>query len=355
MKILKDRILDKLKKKNSFGADIWDLIGNSKFKNDILNDKDVMFLAAKKGIKLSDIKNSKFVENEKFLLKCVGHFGDFDNLEYLFKIKSKFTKNKKFIKKITNTIDKFLTLKKYKSKFFKDKDIVYSLLKYRADAIIFADQQYINDKKLVMKAMNLLKKQRSRINSEFYGPLELMLEVASKKIHPLKKYYNDEKFVDIAVQLDGNIYSGLSNKQKLIKRYALAAVKHGYFNLQYVPHDHKNYREILIEAMKDKSFGPCQAIEYMDPKYKSDQEVIFAGIKAMSESPGQMLSGDEGYNFFWKYIDNKLKADKSFVIKALNYGCIYLFSDKDLKDPTIKKVYEFAWEKHGRDIGLINN
>ena len=50
MKILKDRILDKLKKKNSFGADIWDLIGNSKFKNDILNDKDVMFLAAKKGI-----------------------------------------------------------------------------------------------------------------------------------------------------------------------------------------------------------------------------------------------------------------------------------------------------------------
>ena len=353
MKVLKGLILDKLKKKYSFGADIWGLIGNSKWKNDILNDKDVMFLAAKKGIKLSDIKNSKFVENEKFLLKCVGHFGDFDNLEYLFKIKSKFTKNKKFIKKITNTIDKFLTLKRYKSKFFKDKDIVYSLLKFRADAIIFADQKYINDKKLVMKTLNLLKKQRKRIDSEFYGPLELVLNDGSKKKHPLKKYYNDEKFVNLAIQLDGNIYSGLSDKQKLVRKYALAAVKQQYFNLQYVPHNHKNYREILIEAMKDKSWGPCQAIEYMDPKYKSDQEVIFAGIKAMSESSGQMLSGEEGYNFFWKYIDNKLKADKSFVIKALNYGCIYLFNDEDLKDPTIKKVYEFACEKHARDIGLI--
>ena len=87
MKILKSIILDKLKEKSSVGASIFESIGKSKWKNDILNDKDVMFLAAKKGISLSKIENSKLINNEKFLHICLRHLGLFDNLEYLFKIK----------------------------------------------------------------------------------------------------------------------------------------------------------------------------------------------------------------------------------------------------------------------------
>lgn len=39
MKILKSIILDKLKEKSSVGASIFESIGKSKWKNDILNDK----------------------------------------------------------------------------------------------------------------------------------------------------------------------------------------------------------------------------------------------------------------------------------------------------------------------------
>ncbi len=347
MKILKGLVLDKLKEKDSVGSSIWGPIGNSKWKNDILNDKDVMFLAAKKGISLSEIKNSKFINNERFLLLCTGHIASFDNLKYLFGIKSKFINDKRFIKKVTNTIDKFLTLKKYKSKFFKDKDIVYSLLRYRADAIIFADQKYIKDKKLVMKAMNLLKKQKKKIDSEFYGELELVLNNGSKKNHPLKKYYIDEKFVDMAIKLDGNIYSGLSDKQKLIKKYALAAVKHNNYNLEFVPFNHNNYREILIIAINSMGI-----IQYMDPKYNADEEILLTGIYKMSQSIGSMYN-NEGSKFFWYYANKKLKKNKLFIIKALKLGFSSIITADDkfgtsdfnkdiIFDNDIKKVY---WDK----------
>ena len=349
MDTLKSIVIDKINKDN-IGNSFFELIERSKWKNSILNDKEVMNLAADKGITLSKITTSKFFKDKNYLMKCLFFF---ENLEFLFKINSPYVKEKNFIKSAFNKsgweIDNLKALKKYKSIFYKDRDIMKLIIKKRGDSIVHSDKSFINDEKFVLYSLNELKKQNK---DDFNGRLELVI-LSSPDKHPLKKYYRSKHFVDLAITLDGNIYSKLSLKQRLNRNYALSAVKYCYWNLKYVPYEHSNYREILIEAMKDKGWGPCQAIEYMDSKYKSDQEVIFAGIKAMSESPGQMLSGEEGYNFFWKYIDNKLKADKSFVIKALNYGCIYLFNDEDLKDPTVKKVYEFAWEKHGRDIGLI--
>ena len=338
MEYAKKILLDVIEK--SGGNIIFEHTKRSKWRKNLLNDKGVMYAAAKKGLSLSNQIPDKFLRDEKFLsLAVYGH----QNLEYLFKIKSKFTKNKNFIKNaVSKDIGNFSFLKRVKSKFYKDRDITLSIIKNRGDAIVYADKKFINNKNLLMNALRLLKKQKSRIKKNFEYPIELTKSNygAYKEDHPLKKYYNDEKFLKEAIYLDGDIYSGLSKKLRLLKLYAMVAVKHKYFNLQYVPWSHKNYREILIEAMKDKGRGPCQAIEYMDPKYKSDQEVIFAGIKAMSESTGQMLSGDEGRNFFWKYIDKKLKKNKSFIIKALRYGCIYLFDLEDLKDPEVRKVYD---------------
>ena len=111
-----------------------------------------------------------------------------------------------------------------------------------------------------------------------------------------------------------------------------------------MPYNHTNYREILIEAMQDKAWGPFQAIEYMNPKYNSDEEVILIGIKAMSETSGQMLSGEGASKYFWTYVNKKLKKNKSFIIKALKLGLTSIIDKNVVFDEEVKKI-------HGEMVG----
>jgi len=340
MKTLKGIVIDKINKDNS-GNSFFELIERSKWKNSILNDNEVMNLAADKGISLSKITTSKFFKDKNYLKKCLFFY---ENLEFLFEINSPYVKEKNFIKyaftKSGSEIDSLKVLKKYKSIFYKDRDIMRLIIKKRGDAIIHSDKLFINDEKFVLYSLNELKKQNK---NDFNGRLELVILSWPNK-HPLKKYYRNKHFVDLAITLDGNIYPELSLKQRLSRNYALSAVSYHYLNLKYVPYEHSNYREILIEAMKDKAWGPCQAIEYMNPKYNSDEEVLLAGIKAMSESNGGMLSGKDGYKFFWKYVDKKLKKNKNFIMTAIILGFTSILYKEyvlnKINDNEIKKLYE---------------
>ena len=70
-----------------------------------------------------------------------------------------------------------------------------------------------------------------------------------------------------------------------------------------------HYREIVLKAFSDR----LEAIQFMDPKFRSDEDLIITCLKKL-ESKYRLLGEWKNIggwdDFLWSYIDNKFKTKK---------------------------------------------
>ncbi|MDA9679156.1 DUF4116 domain-containing protein [Candidatus Pelagibacter sp.] len=333
-KINQKEILTKIKKGvNRVGHRSY-LKGDTVYNGDIIyeykeffNNKKVMYTAAKRGLTLSKSLPEKFLKDKKFIKLTMLSYGAF-NFKILKEIKSKFY-NDEEISLISIKANDW-NINYINKKFIANKKFIEKAVKIWAGAIAHASRKILKDREFVLKSIKLFANEKKR---------KIVIGGDDKMYDLIKIYSKDKELILELMKYDPRpAYLYADNKFKLDREFTLNAVKRSGGLLDLIPKKFKTDREISLIAAK--SYG-WEIIEYLHPKFRSDAEIILTSL--LSTPHSAMPLGDEGSNFFWKYVDKKLQNNKDFILKAMKHLNAYqLWSDVVFTDKELIDAYNIA-------------
>ena len=251
--------------------------------------------------------------------------------------------------------------------------MVNTTLNYDATIIEYLPSEYINNRNTVLKAVKSNAKVYTLLNHEFKNDRRYALfSLVSANSYLIKDLYrelpihlkNDIEVIKLILCLYDNMFDEIPNQIKENKDLDIATLKkisedyRLFFNKKYENsrEELKNNREIAIISII-KSMGSDYKLI---PRYlKNDLEIInialFLNGEVINDIP-QKLKENNAYALMainsngsaLRFLSDKYKKDKEFVLKAVKNGASIEYLDEDFKND--KEIVFKAAENNWREF-----
>jgi CxxC motif-containing protein len=229
-----------------------------------------------------------------------------------------------------------------------DIEVVSMAIKQSSHALEFASNQLLNNKNLVLEALDFHAQQPMKNTS--YGDIvrHISLELKDNKAIAMASFKNDDpvsnpntlSFFSTRLRDDEEVVNAAITQREYSARYASERIRS---NIKIISLDedlvpYKNDKKIVMYAVKKNG----QALLNAPKKLQADKEIVMAAVKQ--------------YGFALKYASKKLRSDKEVVIEAVmqngssvEYASKELKADKEVVMIAIKSGYTDILNVHSKN------
>ena len=179
-------------------------------------------------------------------------------------------------------------------KFWKDRDFVLASVKSDAYAtcLMYVDRKFTDDKEIMLLAIK---------ENDFW------VEELSERLK------NDKVFLQEMVTLNWKAFSTLDKKQQT-KALAIVTVKNDYRAFEYMDEKFKNDEEIVLAMVQ----GRVEAFDLIPKQFRKNKKISLVAVK--------------GFGMNLRYVSKELKKDKEIVLNAVKSDSYaFKYADEELK------------------------